>query len=367
MTSSSLTLFDPVTLGELKLPNRIVMASMTRARTANPGLVPNAMQAKYYRQRASAGLILTEGTWPSREAIGAADVPGLFSDAQVEGWKRVTDAVHQAGGRIVVQLGHTGAASHPALLDGKQPLAPSAVGLNAQVFADGGFKPTPVPRAMSLDDIRRTIDDYGQATRLAQQAGFDGVELHGIVGYLVPEFLSDRFNLREDDYGGSVENRARFPLEVLASMVAAWRPGRIGVKLSPAVGLADLQPTEATIPTYDHLVTRVGAMGLAYIQFYEGGEDQAHTPIAALAAGTARHFRKRYSGSIIANGGYDQAKADAALASGDADAIAFGSSYLANPDFVERLRDGIPLAPVPPKETWYGGGNEGYTSYSRDT
>lgn len=323
------------------------------------------MQAEYYRQRASAGLILTEGTWPSREAVGATDVPGLFSDAQVEGWKRVTDAVHGAGGRIVVQLGHTGAASHPALLGGKQPLAPSAVSLNAQVFADGGFTPTPVPRAMSLGDIRRTIDDYGRATRLAHQAGFDGVELHGSGGYLIPEFLSDRFNLREDDYGGSVENRARFPLEVLASMVAEWRPGRIGIKLSPAVGLADLQPTGATIPTYDYLLARIGVMGLAYLQFHESGEDLTDTPIASLGAGTTRYFRARYSGSIIANGGYDRTKADAALASGDADAIGFAASYLANPDLVERLRNGIALAPVPRKETWYGGGEEGYTSYSR--
>jgi N-ethylmaleimide reductase len=279
----------------------------------------------------------------------------------------VTGAVHDAGGRIVVQLGHTGAASHPALLGGAQPLAPSAVGLNTQVFADGEFKPTPVPKAMSLDDIRRTIDDYARATRLARQAGFDGVELHGIVGYLVPEFLSDRFNLREDEYGGSVENRARFPLEVLAAMVAEWRPGRVGMKLSPAVGLADLQPTAATIPTYDHLVARIGGMGLAYIQFYESGEDLADTPVAPLAAGTARYFRKRYAGSIIANGGFDRAKADAALASGDADAIAFGASYLANPDLVERLRDGIPLAPGPPKESWYGGGEEGYIDYPRRT
>ncbi|MEG3152879.1 alkene reductase [Sphingomonas sp. ZT3P38] len=367
MTSSSPTLFDPVTLGELDLPNRIVMASMSRARTANPGLVPIPIQAEYYRQRASAGLILTEGTWPSREAIGAADVPGLFDDAQVEGWKRVTEAVHEAGGRIVVQLGHTGAASHPALLGGAEPLAPSAVGLNAQVFADGGFRTTPVPRAMSLDDIRRTVDDYGRATRLAQQAGFDGVELHGIVGYLVPEFLSDRFNLREDEYGGSVENRARFPLEVLAAMTAAWRPGRIGVKLSPSVGLADLQPTEATIPTYEHLVARAGSMGLAYIQFYESSDDLTNTPVDPLATGTARHFRQLYAGSIIANGGFDRARADIALASGDADAIAFGASYLANPDLVERLRDGIPLAPVPPKESWYGGGAEGYIDYPRAT
>lgn len=363
MTTRTPTLFDPITLGELELPNRIIMASMTRARTRNPDHVPVPMQAEYYRQRATAGLILTEGTWPSAEAIGAADVPGLFNEAQAEGWKRVTEAVHEAGGRISVQLGHTGAASHPALLGGRAPLAPSAIGLNARIFANGAFHTSPVPKAMSRDDILRTIDDYAYATRLAQKAGFDGVELHGIIGFLVPQFLSDRFNQREDDYGGSIENRTRFPLDVLAAMVSEWSAGRVGVKLSPAIGLADLQPTAATMPTYEHLVSRIDEMGLAYIQFYESAEDLSATPVAELAGGTARHFRQHYAGPIIANGGFDRERAEAALAAGAIDAVAFGAPYLSNPDLVDRLRRNVPLAPVPPEETWYGGDEEGYLDF----
>lgn len=356
------TLFDPVALGELELPNRIVMASMSRARTANDELVPTSLAAEYYRQRASAGLIMSEGIWPSREAIGAAQVPGLFSDAQVEGWRRITEAVHAASGRIVAQLGHTGAASHPALLGGALPLAPSAVSIDQPVFT-GTLEPSPVPRAMTADDIARTIDDFARATRRAREAGFDGVELHGTTGFLLPQFLNDQFNRREDEYGGSIEKRARFPLEVLEAMIAAWRPGRVGLKLSPALGLGALQPTSATLPTYEYLVAQVSTLGLAYLQVQDSSESLADTPVAPLEGGTARHFRPFFDGPIIANGGFDLAGAEAILAAGDADAVAFGAPYLANPDLVERFRRGLALAPVPPRDLWYGGGAEGYTDY----
>ncbi len=274
---SSDILFQPIKVGEVELPNRVVMASMSRARTENPEHIPVALQAEYYRQRASAGLILSEGTWPSEEAIGAIHVPGLFNERQAEGWKRVTDAVHAAGGRIFVQLGHCGAASHPDLHGGRLPLAPSAVGLEQPVFTPDGFKTSPIPQAMTLGDIERTIGDYARATRLARQAGFDGVELHGIVGYLIPEFLNDAFNLREDRYGGSIENRARFPLEVLEAMISEWKAGRIGLKLSPGVGLGKLQPTAQTLPTYEYLVSRVAQLKIAYLQLYHpAGELGGH-------------------------------------------------------------------------------------------
>jgi len=356
-------LFQPIKIGEIQLPNRIVMASMSRARTDNPELVPVALQAEYYRQRASAGLILSEGTWPSEEAIGALHVPGLFNERQAEGWKRVTDAVHAAGGRIVVQLGHCGAASHPDLHGGKLPLAPSAVSLEQPVFTPGGFKTSPVPQAMTLGDIERTIEDYAQATRLARQAGFDGVELHGIVGYLIPEFLNETFNLRQDRYGGSIENRARFALEVLEAMIGQWSAGRVGLKLSPGVGLGKLQPTAQTLPTYRYLVAQVSKLKLAYLQLYHPAGDLNGTPVAALEDGTAAYFRPLYDGAIMANGALTQASARAMLEAGEADLVSFAAPYIANPDLVERFQHALPLAAAD-QETYYQGGARGYTDYA---
>ncbi|WP_186055191.1 alkene reductase [Burkholderia gladioli] len=363
MNSSSDILFQPFKLGEIELPNRIIMASMSRARTEDPELVPVPLQAEYYRQRASAGLILSEGTWPSPEAIGAVNVPGLFNEKQVEGWKRITEAVHDAGGRIFVQLGHCGAVSHPDLLGGAQPLAPSAVSVNQPAFTPDGFKISPVPKAMALEDIARTIEDYARATRLAQKAGFDGVELHATTGYLIPEFLNDAFNLRDDRYGGSSENRARFPLEVLAAMISEWRATQIGLKISPGLSLGDFRPTAQTLPTYEYLVSRVSELNIAYIQYQHPATDLTGTPVEALMDGTARYFRRFYEGTVIANGGLDRDLAEAAIRSGDADLVAFGAPYLSNPDLVERLKRNMPLAPVPPRETWYAGGAVGYTDY----
>jgi len=357
-------LFQPIKIGDIELPNRIVMASMSRARTENPALIPIALQAEYYRQRASAGLILTEGTWPSEEAIGAPHVPGLFTEAQAEGWKRVTESVHAAGGRIFVQLGHCGAASHPDLHGGRLPLAPSAVSLEQPVFTPQGFKTSPVPQAMTLGDIERTIADYARATRLARQAGFDGVELHGIVGYLIPEFLSETFNLREDRYGGSIENRARFALDVLAAMIGEWRAGRVGLKLSPGVGLGKLQPTAQTLPTFEYLVSQVSTLKLAYLQLYHPAGDVRGTPVEALAGGTAAYFRQFYDGAIMANGGVTQASGRALLEAGDADLVSIGAPYIANPDLVERFQYDLALAPAD-EATYYQGGARGYTDYPR--
>jgi len=364
MKTSSDSLFQPIRLGEVELPNRIVMASMTRARTENPELIPIPLQAEYYRQRASAGLIMTEGTWPSAEAIGMIHVPGLFNMKQAEGWKSVTDAVHDAGGRMFVQLGHVGAASHPDLLGGALPLAPSAVAVEQQVFTPSGFKTSPTPRAMTLGDIARTIDDYARATRLAREAGFDGVELHGIVSYLIPEFLHDRFNLREDRYGGSIENRARFVLEILQAMISEWRAGRIGMKLSPAFGLGKFQPTEQTLRTYEYLVSQVSKLEIAYLQLCHPPGDFTATPVEVLAGGTVQHFRKYYDGLIIANGGLTQESAQAVIDSGAADLASFGASYIANPDLVERFQHGIALSPAD-QDTYYQGGSRGYTDYPR--
>jgi N-ethylmaleimide reductase len=360
-------MFQPIKLGEIELPNRIAMASMSRARTENPDFVPVPLQAEYYKQRASAGLILTEGTWPSREAVGALNVPGLFTEDQAEGWKRVTDAVHEAGGHIFVQLGHCGAVSHPDLLDGTLPFAPSAVSVNQPVFTPSGFQDSPVPAAMTIDDISRTVGDYAKATRLAQRAGFDGVELHGSVGYLVPQFLNNRFNLRDDRYGGSIENQCRFPLEILQAMIGEWRASRVGLKLSPALSMGNLRPTKQTLPTYEHLVKEVSKLQIAYLQFQNGDADLTGTPVEPLNGGTAAYFREFYDGLIVAGGGLNKETAEALLRSGVADLVAFGAPYLSNPDLVERFRTDVALAPTPSRETWYSGGARGYIDYHRAT
>ena len=366
MSSSTDILFRPIQVGDLELPNHIIMAAMSRARTDNPDLVPIPLQVEYYSQRASAGLILTEGTWPNAEAIGAIHVPGLFNENQAEGWKRVTDAVHKAGGRIFVQLGHCGAASHPDLLGGALPVAPSAINPHQQVFTPNGFRETVTPRAMTLDDISRTVGDYAHATRLARKAGFDGVELHGTVSHLLPEFLSDAFNHREDRYGGSIENRARFPLEILGAMISEWKPGQIAFKLSPGISRGGFKVTAQTLPTYEHLVSEVSKLDLAFLEFQHPVDDLTGTPVEPLRFGTVHYFRKFYDGLIVANGSLTKKSAEAVLASGDADLVSFAAPFLANPDLVERLERGIPLAQAD-AETYYQGGTRGYADYPRAT
>jgi N-ethylmaleimide reductase len=246
-----LSLFAPYKLGLAELKNRIVMASMTRGRTTNPGHVPNELQVQYYRQRAGAGLILTEGTWVNRDAIGFINVPGLFTDAQIDGWRNVTDAVHDEGGVIFAQLAHSGAISHPDFFDGGLPLAPSAVNPGLRAFTSTGFKDTVTPRAMTVEEIQRTVGDYRAAAQNAQEAGFDGVELHCATTYLLPQFLNSELNIREDAYGGSPENRCRIVLEILNGLIEVWGPSRVGVKISPTMNQGGFRPTNATVETYD--------------------------------------------------------------------------------------------------------------------
>lgn len=363
MTDTSPILLRPIRLGDLDLPNRVIMASMTRARTDNPDLVPNALQAQYYAQRASAGLIMTEGTWPNRDAIGFIHVPGLFTQEQAEGWRRVTDAVHAAGGRIFAQLGHTGPASHPDLLDGALPLAPSAVNPGLQAFTAGGFTDTVTPREMSVDDIARTVDDYAKAARLAQAAGFDGVELHGINTFLIPAFMYESMNLRRDAYGGSPENRARFPLEIVDALVDAWAPGRVGVKLSPGLtGVGKFIAGPETLKTFEHLVGELSGRKLAYLQLMNPINDLRGTAIAGLGQDVVKHFRPLYAGNLIANGGYTFASGNALVSDGFADAVAFGEPFIANPDLVARFARGDALSKGD-RDTYYGGGAAGYVDY----
>ncbi len=357
-----MTLFAPYKLGQIELKNRIVMASMTRGRTTDPGHVPNELQVQYYRQRAGAGLILTEGTWVSRDAIGFINVPGLFTVAQVDGWRRVTDAVHAEGGVIFAQLAHSGAISHPDFFNGELPLAPSAVNPELRAFTPTGFKETVTPRAMTLAEILRTIGDYRSAARNAQEAGFDGVELHCATTYLLPQFLNSDLNIREDAYGGSAENRCRIVLDILSELVGVWGPGRVGVKISPIMNQGGFRLTDATVETYDYLVTQLNRLPLSHLQIVRALDDLSGTPVEVLQD-TVGYYRSRFQRTVIANLGYDKASATSLIERGGADVISFAKPFISNPDLVQRFERDLPLTP-PVVETFYQGGPEGYVDYA---
>ncbi len=357
-----MTLFAPTKFGQSELKNRIVMASMTRGRTTDPGHVPNDLQVEYYRQRAGAGLILTEGTWVSRDAIGFINVPGLFTAAQVDGWRKVTDAVHDEGGVIFAQLAHSGAISHPDFFNGELPLAPSAINPGLRAFTPTGFKDTVTPRAMTLADILRTVDDYRTAARKAQEAAFDGVELHCATTYLLPQFLNSALNIREDGYGGSPENRCRIVLDILNQLIGVWGPRRVGVKISPTMSQGGFRPTDATVETYDHLVAKLNRLPLSHLQILRASDDLSGTPVEALQD-TVGYYRARFDGTVIANFGYDKTTATSLIERGGADLVSFAKPFIGNPDLVRRFERDLPLTP-PVVETFYQGGSEGYVDYA---
>lgn len=364
------TLFNPVRVGAWTLPNRVVMAPLTRNRA--PGALANTLMASYYQQRASAGLIITEATAISPQAQGYADVPGLWSDAQVAAWRVVTDAVHAAGGRIVVQLWHVGRVSHVSLQPGGQaPVAPSAIAANTKtVLIQGGvptFVDTSVPRALDIAELPGIVADYRHAARQALAAGFDGVEVHGANGYLLDQFLKTGANQRSDAYGGSVANRARLLLEVVQAVCDAIGAERVGLRLSPVTPANDIVDADPQ-PLFEYLMQALGPMSLAYLHMIEGATGGARElperpfDYAALQrAWQAAAAPGAQPGAWMVNNGYDGALAQQALAQG-ADLVAFGRPYIANPDLVQRLRVGAPLN-KPDRATFYGGGAPGYTDY----
>ncbi len=352
------TLFDPITLGAIEAPNRIIMAPLTRGR-AGPGFVPNELAREYYRQRASAGLIISEATGISQEGLGWPSAPGLWSDAQVEGWKPVTDAVHEAGGRIVAQLWHMGRLVHSVFNEGKPPVSASATRGPGRAHTPVGRLELEVARPLELAEIPRIIDDYAKAADNAKRAGFDGVQLHGANGYLIDQFLRDGSNLRDDDYGGSVENRIRLLREVTEALIAVWGSDRVGVRLSPngeTQGVDDSAP-ERLFPA---AAAALDTLGIAFLELREPGPDGTfgRTDVPKQSPAIRAVFR----GPLILNSDYDVAEAEAALASGVADAISFGRPFIGNPDLVERIRTGAEWAPDNP-QTWYSPGPEGYTDY----
>ncbi|CAL9338561.1 N-ethylmaleimide reductase [Streptomyces sp. enrichment culture] len=360
-TSASGTqpLLQPVRLGALELPNRVVMAPMTRSRAANAELVPTALHATYYTQRASAGLIVSEGTWVSPDAIGFIHVPGIYTEAQTAAWAEVTASVHAAGGRIVSQIGHVGAVSHPDHLGGRLPAGPSAINPQEMSFTPDGPKETVTPRALTAAEIATTIDSYRQAAANALRAGFDGLEIHAQASHLVAQFLNPRLNQRTDAYGGSSDKRARFLLDIVDAVSSVWGGDRVGVKLSPYWRSEPAFTADAEVlADYDLLLERLGDTELAYLHLL--GPEPGSGTDDTLTAFT--RFRAHYRGSVIANLGFTQASGNEILERGLADAVSFGAPFIANPDLVERFTHGHPLA-TGDRDTYYAGGAEGYTDY----
>lgn len=360
------TLFDPVTAGDLHLANRIVMAPLTRNRA--PDAIPTPLMAEYYAQRASAGLLITEATAICHEGQGYADVPGLYGTEQLDGWKRVTQAVHAAGGQIVTQLWHVGRVSHVELQPHFQkPVAPSAIRAHTKtvLLKDGAavFVDTSEPRALDAEEIPGIVQAYRHAAMNAISAGFDGVEIHAANGYLIDQFLKTGSNHRTDDYGGSIANRARLLLEVVAAVTEAIGGGRTGIRLSPVTPANDIVDADPQ-PLFEHVAHALGRYGLAYVHVIEGStggpRDLPDRPFDYAAFKTA-YRQAGGTGAWMVNNGYDLPLAQQALADG-ADLIAFGKAYIANPDLVTRLRRGGPFNP-PDKMTFYGGGAKGYTDY----
>ncbi|MDI9848997.1 alkene reductase [Rhodoblastus sp. 17X3] len=351
-------LFQPYQLGDLSLANRVVMAPLTRNR-ATPGTdAPNDLMVEYYRQRASAGLIVTEASQISQQGQGYIHTPGIYTNEQARGWRRINDAVHDAGGKIFIQLWHVGRISHVSLqANGAAPVAPSAIRANSKTFAASGFVDVSEPRALELSEIPGIVADYARAAEWAKEAGFDGVEIHAANGYLLDQFQKDGSSHRTDAYGGSIENRCRLTLEVVDAITKILPPGRVGIRLSPVSPANDVSDS-APQAVFDYLVGQLDARKLGYIHLIEGAtggpRDIAPFDFAAL--------RKAFRGAYVANNSYDRALATQAVATGAADLIAFGRPFIANPDLVERLRRDAPLNALDVK-TLYGGGAEGYTDY----
>jgi len=358
------TLFDTHCVGAVELKNRIVMAPMTRARTAQPGNVPTELMAEYYQQRASAGLIITEATQISPQAQGYSWTPGIHSSEQMTGWRFTTNAVHQAGGKIFSQLWHVGRMSHESFHPDSQPVAPSALSPDAQVWVVnndgvGEMVDCPLPRALTHDDIQQIIADYRQAAINAINTGFDGVEVHGGNGYLIDQFLRRTSNKRTDEYGGSLENRVRFAQEVLKAISDAIGAERTGIRLAPFItqrGMDDPQAIEAILA----LSAWCEIQGIAFIHLAEADWDDA----PQVPDEFRETLRATFNGSIIVAGNYTKEKADKLLAAGLVDLVAYGRPFIANPDFPRRLRENLPLADIRDPATLFGGNQVGYTDYA---
>lgn len=345
------TLFDPIAVGDLRLPNRIVMAPLTRNRSSGPGRVPNALMREYYVQRASAGAIISEATSVSPSGVGYPQTPGIWSQEQVEGWRSIVDGVHEAGGRILLQLWHVGRVSDPSYHDGALPVAPSAIAPRGTVSLLRPTRGFVVPRALETDELSGIVESFHQGARNAKAAGFDGVELHGANGYLLDQFLQDRSNQRTDRYGGSIENRARLLLEATDAAIAVFGAGRVGMHLAPRGDAHDMGDSDPAA-TFGYVARELGTRKLAFICVRESAAGHRLAPA----------LKREFGGVYIANEGFTKDSAASAIADGDADAVAFGKLFISNPDLPARFQSGAALAKYEP-ETFYSQGSQGYTDY----
>jgi N-ethylmaleimide reductase len=351
------TLFDPIRIGDIALANRIVMAPLTRDR-AGAGRVPTPLMADYYAQRATAGLIISEATQISPQGQGYLDTPGIYSSAQVKGWQAVTRAVHERGGKMVLQMWHVGRISHVSLQPGgKQPVAPSALRANGNTFTAKGFEPVSEPRALDAGEIPLIVNDYRRAAELAMDAGFDGVEVHGANGYLIDQFMRDGINQRQDAWGGSIANRTQLLVDVVEAVVRTVGAGKVGARLSPVTPSNDARDSNPQ-PVFNRAVERLAPLGLAYLHVVEGATGGSRT----IAPFDWEALHRRFPGAWMVNNGYDLDMARRELSLGRADLIAFGRAFIANPDLVRRLHEGAPLNRLRPAKL-YGGSAEGYTDY----
>jgi N-ethylmaleimide reductase len=354
-------------MGDLELPNRVIMAPMTRSRAVNDDNAPTGdLHVKYYTQRATAGLIISEGSQVSKRAVGYINTAGIHNQAQIDGWKKVTESVHQAGGRIFAQLWHVGSISHPDFHNGELPWAPSAVNPEMDVFTPDGEKKTVTPKAMTLDEIEITRKEFVQAAKNAMDAGFDGVEIHSSNGYLFHQFFNRSSNKRDDKYGGSKENRARFFFETLDAIKKVVPENRVGARFNPSLhGVFGARMDEETIPTFDYIIERLDKeYDLAYIHLSQPFSDVSDLEYAVTDI--AKHYRPKYKGTLMINGGYDQEKGNKVIEEGHADLVSFAKLYVSNPDLVGRFREDVPTSDWN-KDTFYTPGEEGYTNYKAKT
>lgn len=361
--SKEQALLKPIEIGDLKLKNRVIMAPMTRNRADNEYEAATDLHAEYYSQRADAGLIISEGSQVSQEAKGYINVANIYTQKQVEGWQKVTKAVHDEGGKIFIQLWHVGRISHPDHHDGDKPLAPSAINPEAQSFTSEGFKDTVTPEAMSTEKVKETVQDFKRAAKNAVDAGFDGIEIHSSNGYLFHQFFNQSSNKREDRYGGSRENRARFLFEVLDAVKVFWPENRIGVRLNPSAhNIFGMEADEETIPTFEYIVKKINDYDLAYLHLSEPFNDVSD--IDFLVDNIAEHFRPLYKGNLMINAGFDQDSGNQVIDEGHADMVAYAKLFISNPDLPTRFEKNAELADWD-EDTFYVAGKEGYTDYPK--
>jgi N-ethylmaleimide reductase len=359
--SNSQELLKPIQIGDLRLTNRVWMAPMTRSRAANPENKVFDIHANYYAQRASSGLIISEGSQISPRAVGYINTPGIYSAEQTEAWKEVTQAVHDAGGHIFIQLWHVGRMSHPDFHGGELPLSASATNPNSKSYTPEGFKETVTAKEMSLEEIKQTIEDFKNGAKNAMEAGFDGIEIHSSNGYLLHQFFNSTSNFRTDEYGGSIENRARILFDVIDAIREVMPENRIGVRLNPSLhGAFGMTVNEETLPTFDYIINKLNDYNLAYLHLSEPFTDVSEIPFAE--PNIAKRYRPMYKGTLVINGSFDQEKGNHVLEQGWADAVAFGKPFISNPDLVERFESNAPLAEWD-QSTFYTAGEKGYTDY----